>query len=26
LTCRGSGFKTDELYNEAIAACQSMKP
>ena len=26
LTCRGSGFKTDELYNEAIAACQSIKP
>jgi len=25
-SCRGSGFKTDELRQEAIAACQSIKP
>lgn len=25
-SCRGSGFKNDELRNEAIAACQSIKP
>lgn len=25
-SCRGSGFKTDALLNEAIAACQSIKP
>jgi hypothetical protein len=25
-SCRGSGFKTDELRQEAVAACQSIKP
>lgn len=25
-SCRGSGFINDELLNEAIAACQSIKP
>ena len=25
-SCRGSGFKNDKLRNEAIAACQSLKP
>lgn len=25
-SCRGSGFKSDELRQEAIAACQSIKP